>query len=182
MIINLRHNLLMSFFLLQIAAANIKKINIPTKIDYDLAKVFGYYLGDGNYELDRITFSEQRKEVAEYYKNLIKEIFEIDSNLKFREDKNYWQLRVYSRIIAQLFKKIFSNKDKTLKFIQDIATASLNLTKEACKENNGTYYNLSKSQEIALVDKAKTNDAALSGGRSRRLKRRRGRKSRRSRR
>ena len=49
------------------------------------------------------------------------------------------------------------NKDKTLKFIQDIATASLNLTKEACKENNGTYYNLSKSQEIALVDKAKTN-------------------------
>ena len=49
------------------------------------------------------------------------------------------------------------NKDKTLKFIQDIATASLHLTKEACKENNGTYYNLSKSQEIALVDKAKTN-------------------------
>ena len=52
-----------------------------------------------------------------------------------------------------------NNKDKsqTAKFIQDIATFSLNLTKESCKENNGTYYNLSKSQEIALVDKAKTN-------------------------
>jgi hypothetical protein len=49
------------------------------------------------------------------------------------------------------------DKSKTLKFIQDIATASLNLTKEACKENNGTYYNLSKSQEIALVDKAESN-------------------------
>jgi peptide subunit release factor 1 (eRF1)/uncharacterized pyridoxamine 5'-phosphate oxidase family protein len=94
---------------------NIKKINLPTKIDYDIAKVLGYYLGDGNYGLDRITFSEQRKEVAEYYKNLIKEIFEIDSNLKFREDKNYWQLRIYSRIISQLFNQIFQEKDKTLK-------------------------------------------------------------------
>jgi hypothetical protein len=49
------------------------------------------------------------------------------------------------------------DKDKTLKFIQDIAIASLNLTKEECKANNGTYYNLSKSQEIALVDKAESN-------------------------
>ena len=30
------------------------------------------------------------------------------------------------------------NKDKTLKFIQDIATASLHLTKEACKENTNS--------------------------------------------
>ena len=93
---------------------NIKKVNIPEKIDYDFAKILGYYLGDGNYELDRITFSEQRKEVAEYYKDLIKKVFYIDSDLKFREDKNYWQLRVYSRIISQLFKQFFLEKDKTL--------------------------------------------------------------------
>lgn len=94
---------------------NLKKINIPKKIDYNLAKILGYYLGDGSYELNRITFSEQRKEVAEYYQKLIEETFYINSKLKFREDKNYWQLRVYSRIISQLFNQIFQERDKTLK-------------------------------------------------------------------
>lgn len=93
---------------------NMKKVNIPNKMDRNLARILGYYLGDGNYEQDKISFSEQRKEVAEYYQNLIKEIFGIDSDLKFRGEKNYWQLRVYSRIISQLFKQIFPQKDKTL--------------------------------------------------------------------
>lgn len=93
---------------------NLKKVNVPSKIDYNLAKLFGYYLGDGNYEKDRITFSEQREEVAKYYQNLIKVIFEGDSHLNFRSNKNYWQLRVYSRIISQLFKQIFPEREKTL--------------------------------------------------------------------
>ncbi len=93
---------------------NLKKIKIPEFLNDKLAKIFGYYLGDGSYEIDRITFFEQRKEVAEYYKNLIKTVFEIDSDLRFRENKNYWQLRVYSRIIPQLFRSYFLAKDKTL--------------------------------------------------------------------
>jgi len=93
---------------------NMKQINIPKKVTYNFSRVLGYYLGDGSYEIDRLTFFEQRQEVARYYQNLIKEVFGIDSNLRFRESKNYWQLRVYSRIITQLFKKIFSDKNKTL--------------------------------------------------------------------
>ncbi|MCK5624411.1 hypothetical protein KAI04_01050 [Candidatus Pacearchaeota archaeon] len=93
---------------------NMKQINIPKKITPDLTRIIGYYLGDGSYEIDRITFFEQRKEVAQHYQNLIKEIFKIDSDLRFRSSKNYWQLRVYSRIISQLFKQIISDKDKTL--------------------------------------------------------------------
>jgi peptide subunit release factor 1 (eRF1)/intein/homing endonuclease len=93
--------------------SNIKEVNIPNEINYSFSKILGYYLGDGNYELDRISFSEQREEVAKYYQNLIKEVFEIDSNLKFREEKGYWQLRVYSRILSQLFNMFFSNRDKT---------------------------------------------------------------------
>ena len=93
---------------------NMKNIQIPDKINVNLAKIFGYYLGDGCYEIDRITFFEQRKEVAEFYKRLINGTFNIDADLKFRESKNYWQLRVYSRIISQLFRKIFPSKDKTL--------------------------------------------------------------------
>jgi len=93
---------------------NIKKIYIPEFVNKGFSKLLGYYLGDGSYERDRLTFFEQREEVSNYYKNLIKEVFRIDSDLRFRKSKNYWQLRVYSRIISQLFKQIFSNKNKTL--------------------------------------------------------------------
>jgi peptide subunit release factor 1 (eRF1)/intein/homing endonuclease len=93
---------------------NLKKVKLPNKINPELARIFGYYLGDGSYEEDRITFFEQRKEVADYYKKLIEKTFEIDVKYLFREDKNYHQLRIYSRVVSQLFKKIFSEKEKTL--------------------------------------------------------------------
>lgn len=93
---------------------NMKKVKIPKKINSDIARILGYYLGDGSYEPDRITFFEQREEVALFYQKLIRKIFEIDSDLRFKENKNYWQLRVYSRIISQLFNFIFPLKDKTL--------------------------------------------------------------------
>ena len=92
---------------------NLKPVIIPGAVSQKLARLLGYYLGDGAYELDRITFFEQREEVAKYYQKLIKEVFGINCDLRFRKDKNYWQLRVYSRVISQLFKYIFPDKDKT---------------------------------------------------------------------
>ena len=67
-----------------------RNINLPTGLDKSLAQFLGYYLGDGTYEIDRILFFEQRKEVAQYYQILIKEIFGVDSDLRFRKSKNYW--------------------------------------------------------------------------------------------
>ena len=93
---------------------NTKKINVPEFINQKLARVLGYYLGDGSWEIDRLTFFEQRKEVAKYYQSLIKDVFEIDADLRFREAKNYWQLRVYSRVLSQLFKQVFPDNEKTL--------------------------------------------------------------------
>ncbi|MEK6895134.1 MAG: LAGLIDADG family homing endonuclease, partial [Nanoarchaeota archaeon] len=92
---------------------NIKEIKIPEKINSDFSRILGYYLGDGTYEIDRITFFEQREEVAKYYQNLIEKVFEIKSDLRFREEKSYWQIRAYSRILAQLFRQIYLEKDKT---------------------------------------------------------------------
>ncbi|MCF7910480.1 hypothetical protein K9L16_02300 [Candidatus Pacearchaeota archaeon] len=101
-------------FIPEIKGHGMKQVVLPKLISPDFARLLGYYLGDGSYEIDRLTFFEQRKEVAENYQNLIRDIFGIESNLIFRESKNYWQLRVYSRIISQLFKQIFSERDKTL--------------------------------------------------------------------
>ncbi len=94
---------------------NIKKVNILEKLNKELAKIFGYYLGDGNYEIDRISFSEQRKEVADFYKNLIDKIFGIEAKIRYIENKGYYQIRVGSRIISQLLKQIFNEQDKTMK-------------------------------------------------------------------
>lgn len=94
--------------------SNFKEVKIPEKIDYSFAKVLGYYLGDGNYEENRLNFSEQKKEVVEYYQSLIKKIFKLEPRINFRKSKNYWQIRVYSRIISQLFKQIFQEDNKTL--------------------------------------------------------------------
>ncbi|MBR9704777.1 hypothetical protein GOV12_05170 [Candidatus Pacearchaeota archaeon] len=93
---------------------NMKEIDIPEYLNEDLSKLFGYYLGDGSYEIDRITFFEQREEVAEKYKSLIENIFKIKSDLRFRKSRNYFQIRLYSRIISQLFKKYFNHDQKTL--------------------------------------------------------------------
>jgi len=94
---------------------NLKRASIPEEINQEFARILGYYLGDGSYEIDRLTFFEQREEVASYYKNLIEKVFGIEVKYKFRESKNYYQLRIYSRIVAQLFKEIFPEKNKTLK-------------------------------------------------------------------
>lgn len=92
---------------------NIKEVKIPEKVNPDFSRVLGYYLGDGTHEVDRLTFFEQREEVAKYYQNLVERVFEIKSDLRFRKEKNYWQIRVYSRILAQLFKQIYLEEDKT---------------------------------------------------------------------
>src|SRR3989344_3701625 len=91
-----------------------KEVSFPKKINPQISKIFGYYLGDGSYEIDRITFFEQREEVAKYYKNLIETVFKIKIDLRFRKSKNYYQIRVYSRVISQLFNLIFNRKGKTL--------------------------------------------------------------------
>ena len=95
-------------------AWNMKKINIPKTLDNTFAKILGYYLGDGNYEIDRISFSEQREELAKNYKNLIDNYFGVNAVVRFRENKGYYQIRVGSRILSQLFRSIFQKDDKTL--------------------------------------------------------------------
>ncbi|MEK6914829.1 MAG: LAGLIDADG family homing endonuclease [Nanoarchaeota archaeon] len=93
---------------------HMKEVKIPEFLEEDLAQLFGYYLGDGSYEDNRITFYEQREEVAEHYKGLLEKIFLAPCKIKYRENKKYYQIRIYSKIVAQLFKEYFKIKNKTL--------------------------------------------------------------------
>lgn len=104
---------------------NIKQITIPEQLDEKLARIAGYYLGDGHHERDRIAFSEQRKEVINYYRQLVSKTFNVEPTIRYRENKGYYQMRVGSKILAQFFRYLFPEKDKThLQTIPSLITKS----------------------------------------------------------
>ncbi|MBD3304259.1 helix-turn-helix domain-containing protein [Candidatus Woesearchaeota archaeon] len=84
-----------------------KEINLPDKITPKFAQFIGYYLGGGSIEHDRISFFEQRKEVALQYKTLFENLFNLRVSYRFRENKNYHQLRVGGRPLVRLVKNEF---------------------------------------------------------------------------
>ena len=93
-------------------------LKLPIKLDSELAQIIGYFLGDGNYEKERICFSEDRKEIVDYYHELCKDYFNANTNLKFRENKNYWQLRVYGKPLVRFLQNEFSElRENTLGYI-----------------------------------------------------------------
>ena len=89
-------------------------VNLPSQLDEDFAQFLGYYMGDGSIEKDRITFFEQRKDVALYYKKKYDDYFDIDCSYKFRKSKNYHQLRFTSRPLVRLVKNEFPELKKAL--------------------------------------------------------------------
>ncbi|MBI2651443.1 helix-turn-helix domain-containing protein [Candidatus Woesearchaeota archaeon] len=91
-----------------------RPINLPDKIDETFAQFIGYFMGDGCIENDRITFFEQNKKVAAYYKNKFEKYFGINISYRFRKDKNYHQLRITSRPLVRLIRDNFPETKKAL--------------------------------------------------------------------
>ena len=89
-------------------------VRLPEELTEEFAQFLGYYIGDGCMEIDRITLFEQRKEVALAYKKLFDNFFNINSGYKFRESKNYHQLKFTSRPLVRLIQGEFPEIKKTL--------------------------------------------------------------------
>jgi peptide subunit release factor 1 (eRF1)/intein/homing endonuclease len=92
-------------------------IVLPRYVDADFAQFLGYLVGDGTLETDRITFFEQRKDVAEAYKKKYENYFKIPCRYKFREAKNYYQLRFGSRPLVRMIQEEFpeiKHREKTI--------------------------------------------------------------------
>jgi len=85
---------------------------LPEKLDEKFAQFLGYFIGDGCSETDRITLFEQDKQVALNYKKKFDTFFNIKSSYKFRESKNYHQIRFTSRPLVRLIKVNFQKSKK----------------------------------------------------------------------
>lgn len=79
------------------------EIILPEFLNEDVALIIGYFLGDGNYDSNRLVFSEQSKELAIFYRDRIKETFNINLGLRYRKTKNYYELKAYSKTLVEFF-------------------------------------------------------------------------------
>jgi len=68
-----------------------------------LAQIFGYFIGDGNFEARGLRFRDERQEVLQIYKSLFKEIFNIGCKISKMETKNCYTLFINSKEIRDLF-------------------------------------------------------------------------------
>ncbi len=84
-----------------------KNIKLPKVLDKDFAQFLGYFMGDGSLETDRITFFEQNKQVALTYKQKYDKFLKIYSSYKFRQSKNYHQIKFTSRPLVRLIREEF---------------------------------------------------------------------------
>jgi len=80
---------------------------LPKKLTKELTEIIGYFAGDGHFEKERISFSEQNKELAKYYQNKTSKLFKANNTIKFRENKGYYQIRVYGKPIIKFIEKNF---------------------------------------------------------------------------
>lgn len=91
-----------------------KNIKLPKVLNEEFAQFLGYFIGDGCLEKDRITFFEQNKQVALQYQKKFNKFFKTNSSYKFRESKNYHQIRFTSRPLVRLIRGEFPEIKKTL--------------------------------------------------------------------
>jgi intein/homing endonuclease len=88
----------------------VQEHTLPEILNQRLAQVIGYWLGDGNTEKERICFSEQDEIVAREYATLFKELFNTHVHLRKREEKGYYEIRVYGKPLVKFLQAGFPEK------------------------------------------------------------------------
>ena len=83
-----------------------QKLQMPQSLNIELAQIFGYFIGDGNFEERSLRFKDERKEVLEIYNNLFVQVFGKEGHIRKDKKKNCFILDVNSLEISQLFKTI----------------------------------------------------------------------------
>lgn len=82
-----------------------KKINYQNHytIGTELARLVGYYMGDGCYSLNSITITDKKKEYIDYYFSLLKRINNFNLQGKIFKRNNAYQLRINSFKLTNYF-------------------------------------------------------------------------------
>ncbi len=83
------------------------EVKLPKELGVELAQPIGYFLGDGCFEKERISFFEENEQVINFYKKGLLKLFNAHISLRYRKSKNYFQLRVYGKPILRFVNSNF---------------------------------------------------------------------------
>ncbi len=79
-------------------------LRVPGFLTPGFAQIFGYFIGDGNFEQRGLRFKDERPNVLQYYNLLFKKTFNIDGKITKISNKNCHTLYINSKEIEGLFK------------------------------------------------------------------------------
>ena len=82
-------------------------LRLPAVLDERLAQFLGYFTGDGSFDNARLEFCEQDEAVAVYYEKLAQSLFCANTSLRFRADKNYYEMRVMGKPLERFVRGEF---------------------------------------------------------------------------
>lgn len=85
-----------------------RDIRMPEILSPQLAQIWGYFIGDGNFEDRGLRFRDARLEVLEVYRGLFKEVFNVSGNISKMRDKSCYTLNLNSKEVKDLFETMNS--------------------------------------------------------------------------
>lgn len=103
-----------------------KPIKAQIEIDYDLMKLFGYYLSEGDIDQNdsiRFTFNSEELDYMNDVITLMEKKFEVKAEIKRSNFGNWSNLRFFSRILVKLFRSLLGegfNKKNIPKWILEL--------------------------------------------------------------
>ncbi len=86
-----------------------RNLVLPLVMNSSLAQIWGYFIGDGNFEKGGLRFRDERLEILQYHNNLFKNIFNIEGKISKMKNKNCFTLNINSKEISDFFRLIVPN-------------------------------------------------------------------------
>lgn len=109
-----------------------QNIKIPSEMTKELARIFGYYIGDGSWLSNRtMTFTNNDKLVVEDFVHCLETVFGID-NLKINKIANFYRVELYNNKIFDFFE--YCGLKKAPAFMKEIPFTILQSTEEIIRE------------------------------------------------
>jgi len=96
----------------------VRLVNLPKYFNSDICQIFGYILGDGSLDGNRVILYEGDKEVIEGYKALVDRIFKLESRIRvIRPEKRkhswakkpFFELRMHNKWLSDILQKQFGS-------------------------------------------------------------------------
>ncbi len=82
-------------------------IKIPKVLNENLSQFLGYFMGDGGKDIDKVRFYERDMQLAKFYKDLSKSLFDINIKIRKRQSKGYYEVDLYSHYLVDFICSVF---------------------------------------------------------------------------